>query len=96
MNMLLRKTLLALATAAALVTTAAAAAEGVVRKIDTAQQKLTIKSGPLDNLGMPAMTMVFKAADPAMLKMVRVGDKVKFEADRLNGEITVTKLQKVK
>jgi hypothetical protein len=42
------------------------------------------------------MTMVFKAQDPAMLKSVKVGDKVKFEADRVNGQFTVTKIQKSK
>lgn len=38
---------------------AAMLTEGVVKKVDKAQGKLTIKHGPLDNLGMPAMTMVF-------------------------------------
>jgi Cu/Ag efflux protein CusF len=42
------------------------------------------------------MTMVFKAQDPAMLKSVKVGDKVKFDADRVNGQFTVTKIQKAK
>ena len=40
--------------------------------------------------------MVFRVQDPAMLKQVRVGDKVKFEVDRVNGQITVTKMQKAK
>ena len=31
-----------------------------------------------------------------MLKCVKVGDKVKFEADRVNGLITVIKMQKSK
>jgi len=42
------------------------------------------------------MTMVFAVADPAMLKAVKIGDKVKFEADRVNGRLTVTKIEKVK
>jgi Cu/Ag efflux protein CusF len=42
------------------------------------------------------MTMVFRVQDPAMLKQVKVGDKVQFEADRLNGQITVTKIQKAR
>jgi Cu/Ag efflux protein CusF len=42
------------------------------------------------------MTMAFKAQDPAMLKQVKTGDKIKFEADRVNGQITVTKIQKSK
>ena len=95
--MIFGKSTLALASAAfTLVSTIAMAADGVVQKIDAAQQKITIKHGPLDNLGMPAMTMVFKAADPAMLKLAKAGDKVKFEADRINGQITVTKIEKAK
>jgi Cu/Ag efflux protein CusF len=31
-----------------------------------------------------------------MLKQVKAGDKVKFEADRVNGQITVTKIQQSK
>ncbi|CKY53804.1 Uncharacterized conserved protein [Mycobacterium tuberculosis] len=42
------------------------------------------------------MTMVFRVQDPAMLKTVKVGDKVKFDADRVNGQATVTTLQKSK
>jgi Cu(I)/Ag(I) efflux system protein CusF len=42
------------------------------------------------------MTMVFRVLDPAMLKQVKVGDKVHFEADRVNGQITVTRIQKAK
>jgi Cu(I)/Ag(I) efflux system protein CusF len=40
--------------------------------------------------------MVFRVQDPAMLKQVKVGDKVQFEADRVNGQITVTKIQTAK
>ena len=42
------------------------------------------------------MTMVFRVQDPAMLKQVKAGDKVKFDADRVNGQITVTKIEKSK
>jgi Cu(I)/Ag(I) efflux system protein CusF len=65
-----------------------------VKKIDIEQGKITLDHGPIKNLDMDGMTMVFKAADPAMLKTVKAGDKVKFTADRVNGQITVTKLQK--
>jgi Cu(I)/Ag(I) efflux system protein CusF len=37
-------------------------AEGTVKKIDQSAGKLTIAHGPLESLGMPAMTMVFRAA----------------------------------
>ncbi|AOK61055.1 copper-binding protein [Burkholderia ubonensis] len=67
---------------------------GEIRKVDTAAGKLTIKHGPLENLGMDAMTMVFKVKDPAMLSQVKAGDKIDFVADEVNGALTVTKLQK--
>ena len=69
---------------------------GTVEKIDTAQGKITLEHGPIPNLNMDAMTMVFRAADRAMLKQVKQGDKVQFQADRVNGQITVTKIQKAK
>lgn len=67
---------------------------GEIRKVDPAAGKLTIKHGPLENLGMEAMTMVFKVKDPAMLSQVKVGDKIDFVAEEVNGALTVVKLQK--
>jgi len=91
--------LLALSLAALPQTTAAQAdmVDGQVTKIDESAGKITLKHGPIKKLDMDeGMTMVFKAQDPAMLKSVKVGDKVKFEADRVNGQFTVTKIQKTK
>ena len=65
-------------------------ADGEVRKIDKEQGKVTLKHGPIANLDMPGMTMVFKVADPKLLDAIKEGDKVKFAADRVNGVITVT------
>lgn len=67
---------------------------GEIKKVDMAAGKLTIKHGPLENLGMDAMTMVFKVKDPAMLSQVKAGDKVDFVAEEVNGALTVIKLQK--
>jgi Cu/Ag efflux protein CusF len=70
---------------------------GEVKKIDTAANKITLKHGPIKSLDMDEdMTMVFRVQDPAMLKSVKVGDKVKFDAERVDGKITVTKIQKDK
>jgi Cu/Ag efflux protein CusF len=70
---------------------------GQVTKIDEAAGKVTIKHGPIKKFDMDkGMTMVFRAQDPAMLKAVKAGDKVKFEADRVNGQFTVTRIQKAK
>jgi Cu(I)/Ag(I) efflux system periplasmic protein CusF len=72
--------------------------KGVVKKIDAGAGKITLTSGPIKRLDMDDdnMTMVFRVQDPAMLKQVKVGDKVQFEAGRVNGQIAVTSLQKSK
>ncbi|KVL40322.1 copper-binding protein [Burkholderia sp. MSMB1835] len=67
---------------------------GEIRKVDTAAGKLTIKHGPLENLGMDAMTMVFKVKDPAMLSQVKAGDTIDFVAEDVGGALTVVELKK--
>ena len=67
---------------------------GEVTKIDKDQGKITLRHGPIKNLDMDGMTMVFRVQDRKMLETVKVGDKVKFDADRVNGQLTVTKMQK--
>ena len=70
--------------------------EGEIRKVDKDAKKITIKHGPILNLDMPAMTMVFQVTEPAMLEEVKAGDKVKFEAQKLGGAFTVTKIEMAK
>jgi Cu(I)/Ag(I) efflux system periplasmic protein CusF len=69
---------------------------GLVTKIDESAGKITIKHGPIKKFDMEPMTMVFRAADPAMLKAVKPGDKVRFVPDRINGQFTITKIEKAK
>lgn len=69
--------------------------EGVVKKVNKAQGKLTLKHGPLENLGMPGMTMVFSVQDAGWLDQVKPGDTIRFLADRVNGMFTVTQLETV-
>lgn len=78
---------------------AAATAEmvdGEVRKVDKEAGKLTLRHGPLVNLDMRAMTMVFRVADPKMLDQLKEGDKVRFTADKVNGQFTVMQLEVAK
>ena len=75
---------------------AAMLTEGVVKKVDKAQGKLTLKHGPLENLDMPGMTMVFRVQDASWLDQVKPGDAIRFLADRVNGVFTVTTLEVVK
>jgi Cu/Ag efflux protein CusF len=71
--------------------------DGHVTKVDESAGKITIKHGPLKKFDMDeGMTMVFRAGDPAMLKAVKPGDKVRFVPDRINGQFTVTKIEKAK
>jgi Cu/Ag efflux protein CusF len=68
--------------------------DGEVTKVDESTGKITIKHGPLKKFDMDGMTMSFRASDPAMLKQVKAGDKIKFEPDKVNGQFTVMKLEK--
>lgn len=69
---------------------------GEVRKVDTEQGKLTIKHAPIENLDMPAMTMVFKASKPDQLKNLRAGDRIEFRAESQAGAFVVTEIKSVR
>lgn len=74
-----------------------ATVSGEVKKIDEAAGKISIRHEPIKKFGMEdPMTMIYRVKDPSMLKAVKVGDKVKFDADRENGTFTVTKIEKAK
>jgi Cu/Ag efflux protein CusF len=70
---------------------------GQVVKVDESAGKITLKHGPIKKFDMDeGMSMVFRAGDPAMLKVVKPGDRVRFVPDRVNGQFTVTKIEKTK
>ena len=70
---------------------------GQVIRVDQLSGKITIKHGPLRKFGMDeGMTMVFRVGDPAMLNAVKPGDRIRFVPDRINGQFTVTKIEKAK
>ena len=81
---------------AAFAQTALPMVSATVKKIDADTGKITLDHGAIPNLDMGAMSMVFKAGDPAVLKTLKAGDKVKFTADRVNGQLTATTIQKAK
>jgi Cu(I)/Ag(I) efflux system periplasmic protein CusF len=68
-------------------------AEGEVRRVDKDAKKLTIKHGPLTKLDMPPMTMVFQVSDAAMLDKVKVGDKIRFDAEKVGGAYRITRIE---
>lgn len=68
-------------------------AEADVRRVDAKAGKVTLKHGDIQNLGMPPMTMVFQVQDPQTLTQIKVGDRVRFTADRINGAYTVLRIE---
>ena len=75
---------------------AVAWSDGVIRKLNRTSGSITITHGELPNLHMGPMTMSFKAKDPAMLKKWKEGDKIRFRAAEVKGELTVTRIEAAK
>lgn len=72
---------------------AAQSTAGEVRKVDKAQGKITLQHGAIENLKMPPMTMAYRVQNPAWLDQVKEGDKVRFDAGKVNGQYTITALK---
>ena len=71
----------------------ASMAEAEVRKVDKPAKKITLKHGPIQNLDMPGMTMVFTAKSKSLLANLKVGDKIKFAVVNEAGKFIVTDIQ---
>ena len=67
--------------------------DGEVRKVDRDAGRLTLRHGPLRNLDMPGMTMVFDVADAAVLERLRPGEKVRFQAGKVDGRFVVVRIE---
>ena len=75
---------------------AAAMTAGEVKKVDKEAGKVTIKHGPIKNLDMPGMTMIFRVKDAVILNQIKEGDKINFAVDKVNGAITLIQVEQVK
>jgi Cu(I)/Ag(I) efflux system periplasmic protein CusF len=73
---------------------AAPAIAGEVTKLDKAGGKVTLKHGEIKHLDMPPMTMVFRVSNPKLLDEMVVGGRVRFTAEKVNGQYTVTSVSK--
>ena len=90
------KTTLTITLAAVLLAGTAVANEftkGTVKEIKADQEKVTIIHEELKTLDMPAMTMVFNVADPAMLEKMQEGAEIEFVVERVRGKLTVTEVR---
>ncbi len=65
-----------------------------VKAVDTEEAKITLKHEAIADLDMPAMTMVFRATDPAKLVGLAEGDAIEFVAGNENGQMVVKDLKK--
>ncbi len=81
------------ATSAAASPGAAQYTEGEVKRVDKKEGRISLKHGPIANLDMPAMSMVFHVSDPKMLDQVKAGDKVRFKAAKVGETLTVTEIR---
>ena len=68
------------------------ATEGLVRKIDLANGKITLRHGATADMG--AMTMNYRVKDPALFNGLKVGDTVLFSAEKIDGAYTVTTMSR--
>lgn len=68
--------------------------DGEVRKIDAEAGKITVKHGEIKSIDMPPMQMSYRVSDPSWLTKVQPGDKIRFSADKVNGQYTITTLEK--
>ncbi len=98
----MKKTLLTASLAFALAAAAAQAHEGrptvngVITNIDQQAGTITLDHDAIPNLQMDAMTMAYSVNDRAMLKGLKAGDKVKFEAAEVNGAPSIVEIEKTK
>ena len=74
--------------------TAASITIGEVTKLDKVGGKVTLKHGEIKNLDMPPMTMVFRVSNPKLLDEMVVGSRVRFTAEKVDGQYTVTSVSK--
>jgi Cu(I)/Ag(I) efflux system protein CusF len=70
-------------------------AEGVVLELDRGAGKVTISHGPLQNLGMPPMTMGFAVTERAVLDTLQPGVRVRFHADVVGGVFMASRIERL-
>ena len=70
-------------------------ADAEVRKVDKDSKKVTLKHGPIKNLDMPSMTMVFQVRDIALFDKLVAGEKIKFSAEQLQGAFVITDVERL-
>ncbi|MCY1221208.1 Copper binding periplasmic protein CusF [compost metagenome] len=65
-----------------------------IKKIDAQAGKVTLRHGPIANLGMGPMTMAFPVKDRASLKDFKEGEAVSVTFDNVDGKPTVVEMRR--
>lgn len=73
-------------------TTAPDFTAGLVKKLDVDRGLVTLKHGPIESMGMPDMTMIFRLANPEQMQGLKVGDHVVFRVEKIRGSLVVVEL----
>jgi Cu/Ag efflux protein CusF len=68
---------------------------GVVKQVKLSEGKVKIEHGPIDRLGMPGMTMMFRIEDPSQLTGLVKGSEVSFNVDNTAAGFSITELEMV-
>lgn len=63
--------------------------------LNAERSQIVLKHARINSIDMDAMTMPFKVRDAALMKPLKVGDKVRFSVVVENDELTVTSIRKV-
>jgi Cu(I)/Ag(I) efflux system periplasmic protein CusF len=71
-------------------------ANGEVLEVDKKEKRVLLKHGPIQHIGMDAMTMEFLVPDAKLLASLKPGDKVRFDAAFRNGDYEITRMEVVK
>ena len=66
--------------------------EAEVRRVDRSNRRVSLRHGPIPNLEMGGMTMVFQLSDPALLEQLQQGQRIRFSAALIQGEYTVMQI----
>jgi Cu/Ag efflux protein CusF len=68
-------------------------ASGRIVAVDRAAGRVTLEYRPIPQLFLEGGTRIFQVADPASLKGLGPGDKVRFEVERNGRSYTVTRIE---
>ena len=77
----------------ALAAATAELSEGEVVRWDPRTSKVTLRHGPIKNLDMPPMTMVFVVKDTTNAAAIMPGAKLRFRAEQQQGAYVLTRIE---